>query len=92
MPNSSLPTGAGHFPRRRWLCNQLRIRGALLPTTRKAEKQPRGYELDPAEVTFESGQKADSNVLTKQYIYNNDVGSREGARVFTSVGRYIDKC
>jgi hypothetical protein len=43
-------------------------------------------------ITFESGQKADSNVLTKQYIYENDVGSREGARVFTSVGRFIDKC
>jgi hypothetical protein len=43
-------------------------------------------------ITFESGQKADSNILTKQYIYENDVGSREGARVFTSVGRFIDKC
>jgi hypothetical protein len=43
-------------------------------------------------ITFESGQKADSNTLTKQYIYENDVGRSEGARVFTSVGRFIDKC
>ncbi len=44
-------------------------------------------------ITFESGSKANgSNALTRQYIYENDVGSREGARVFTSVGRFIDKC
>ncbi len=49
-------------------------------------------------ITFESGNKANgsnansSNALTKQYIYENDAGSREGARVFTSVGRFIDKC
>jgi hypothetical protein len=43
-------------------------------------------------VTFESGQRANQNVLTRQYIYNNDVGSREGAKVKTSVGRFIDKC
>jgi len=44
-------------------------------------------------MTFESGQRANgSNVLTKRYIYNNDVGSKEGARVFTSVGRFLDKC
>jgi hypothetical protein len=30
-------------------------------------------------VTFESGYDADSRVLTRQYIYNNDVGSKEGA-------------
>ena len=43
-------------------------------------------------VTFESGQRANQNLLTRQYIYNNDVGSREGAKVKTSVGRFIDKC
>jgi hypothetical protein len=43
-------------------------------------------------VTFESGQRANQNVLTRQYIYNNDVGSREGARVSTSVGRFRDRC
>ena len=25
-------------------------------------------------------------------IYNNDLGSKEGARVMTSVGIFIDKC
>jgi len=43
-------------------------------------------------ITFESGFDANSNVLTRQYIYNNDVGSREGARVSTSVGRFRDRC
>ena len=38
--------------------------------------------------TFESG----SNELTTAHIYNNDVGSREGAKVKTSVGTFIDKC
>jgi len=32
------------------------------------------------------------NVLTRQYIYNNDVGRREGARVRTSVGPIVDRC
>jgi len=44
-------------------------------------------------ITFESGPRANgSNVLTKQYIYDNDAGSKEGARVSTSVGRFVDKC
>lgn len=43
-------------------------------------------------ITFESGQRANQNVLTRQYIYNNDVGSREGARVSTSAGRFRDRC
>ena len=43
-------------------------------------------------VTFESGYDANSRVLTRQYIYNNDVGSKEGARVSTSVGRFTDRC
>jgi hypothetical protein len=43
--------------------------------------------------TFESGSKANGrNELTTAHIYNNDVGSREGARVKTSVGTFIDKC
>ena len=43
--------------------------------------------------TFESGSKANgSNKLTTAHIYNNDVGSREGARVKTSVGTFIDRC
>ena len=63
--------------------------------------QPRSNEpfvvsrtLKPGKrMNFVSGSKANgSNALTKQYIYENDVGSREGARVFTSVGRFIDKC
>lgn len=43
-------------------------------------------------ITFKSGPNARSNVLTRQYIYDNDAGSREGARVSTSVGRFVDKC
>jgi hypothetical protein len=43
-------------------------------------------------ITFQSGPAANRNVLTKQYIFNSDVGSREGARVATSVGRFADRC
>ena len=43
-------------------------------------------------ITFESGYAANSHVLTRQYIFNSDVGSKEGARVATSIGRYVDRC
>jgi hypothetical protein len=44
-------------------------------------------------IRFESGSDANQNVLTRQYIYDNDVGSREGARVTTPSGRrFIDRC
>jgi hypothetical protein len=44
-------------------------------------------------IRFESGSGADRNVLTRQYIYNNDVGSKEGARVTTGAGtRFVDRC
>ena len=44
-------------------------------------------------IYFESGSGADHNVLTKRYIYNNDVGSKEGARVVTKSGnRFVDRC
>ncbi len=43
-------------------------------------------------ISFESGSGANTNKLTGSYIYNNDVGSREGARVSTSVGPYSDRC
>jgi hypothetical protein len=44
-------------------------------------------------VTFESGAGADRNVLSGSFIYNNDVGSKEGARVITKAGtRYTDRC
>jgi hypothetical protein len=44
-------------------------------------------------IRFESGSGADQNVLTRQYIYNNDVGSQEGARVTTASGtRFVDRC
>jgi hypothetical protein len=51
-------------------------------------------ELRPGRaITFQSGSKAKGgNELTNAYIYNSDVGSREGARVRTSVGTFIDKC
>ena len=44
------------------------------------------------QVTFESGPAANHNVLTRQYVFNSDVGSREGARVATSIGRFGDRC
>jgi hypothetical protein len=44
-------------------------------------------------ITFESGSGANHNKLTGSYIYNNDVGSREGARVTTGSGaRFVDRC
>src|SRR5215212_8653199 len=44
-------------------------------------------------ITFESGSGANNHVLTKSYIYNNDVGSKEGARVVTKSGsRFVDRC
>ena len=44
-------------------------------------------------VTFESGSGADQNKLTGNYIYNNDVGSNEGAKVITMAGtRFTDRC
>ena len=44
-------------------------------------------------MTFESGYDANQNVLTRQYIYDNNVGSREGARVITKSGaRFVDHC
>ena len=62
--------------------------------------QPRGNEpfhlsrdLDQGKaITFETGHAANSNTLTRQYIYNSDVGSREGARVVTSAGTFVDRC
>jgi hypothetical protein len=44
-------------------------------------------------VTFESGSGANHNKLTGSFIYNNDVGSKEGARVVTGSGaRFVDRC
>ena len=43
-------------------------------------------------ITFESGPSANGNVMTKKYIFNSDVGSKEGARVVTSVGPFVDRC
>jgi hypothetical protein len=43
-------------------------------------------------VTFESGPAADHNVLAHEYIFNSDVGSKEGASVRTSIGRFADRC
>ena len=42
--------------------------------------------------TFESGPAANHSVLTKQYVFNSDVGSKEVARVATSIGRFGDRC
>lgn len=44
-------------------------------------------------IAFESGRGADKNVLTGAFIYNNDVGSKEGARVITATGAvFRDRC
>jgi hypothetical protein len=44
-------------------------------------------------IYFESGSGANHNVLTHKYIYNNAVGSKEGARVVTKSGsRFVDRC
>ncbi len=43
-------------------------------------------------ISFESGSGANTNKLTGSYIYNNDVGSTEGAKVSTSVGAFYDRC
>jgi hypothetical protein len=43
-------------------------------------------------ISFESGSGANTNKLTGNYIYNNDVGSKEGAKVATSVGGFSDRC
>lgn len=69
---------------------------------RKVGSIYRPYDFEPIRVNktlrrgktiiFESGPRANGNVLTKNYIFNSDVGSREGARVATSVGRYADRC
>ena len=42
---------------------------------------------------FESAPGANgANELTGNYIFNSDVGRKEGARVATSVGRFLDHC
>jgi hypothetical protein len=43
-------------------------------------------------ITFESGPAANHHVPTELYIFSSDVGSREGARVATSVGSLVDRC
>ncbi len=43
-------------------------------------------------ITLQTGYSASSNVLTRQHIYQNNVGTSEGARVATSVGTFYDRC
>ncbi len=44
-------------------------------------------------LSFESGSGANTNKLTGSYIYNNDVGSKEGAKVIKKSGtRFTDRC
>lgn len=43
-------------------------------------------------VTFRSGQRAAGNVLTRQFIFNNDVGRAEGVAIVTSVGAFRQRC
>jgi hypothetical protein len=61
---------------------------------RSNEPFPVNEQLDPGEtVTFESGFDATQNVLVNQFIYDNEVGSQEGAEVVTSTGeRFTALC
>jgi hypothetical protein len=43
-------------------------------------------------ITFRSGRGSGANKLTGNSIYNNSVGTKEGARVNTSVGTISDRC
>lgn len=43
-------------------------------------------------IAFETGYDANSDTLTRQYIYNSDVGNEEGTRVRTSAGSFVDRC
>jgi hypothetical protein len=43
-------------------------------------------------IKFETGRGADTNRLSGRYIYSNEVGTAEGARVKTSVGTFSDRC
>ena len=43
-------------------------------------------------VTFQTGAAASTNKLTLKYIYNNSVGTQEGAKIVTSVGTFYDRC
>lgn len=43
-------------------------------------------------ITFESVPAANRHVLTKQYIFNSDVGTREVATLAPTVGRFVDRC
>jgi hypothetical protein len=53
---------------------------------------PSGSNDRGGSITFASGQAANRHVLIKQYIFNGEVGSREGARVAPSVGGFVDHC
>jgi hypothetical protein len=72
-------------------------------TIKKVRSIYRPYSYEPFKVnrklgggksvTFESGSGANRNELTGSYIYNNDVGSKEGARVVSGSGaRFVDRC
>jgi hypothetical protein len=43
-------------------------------------------------ITYTFGQGRGSHRLTRAYIFNNDVGEREGARVRTPLGAITDRC
>lgn len=43
-------------------------------------------------VTYQTGNKATTNVLSKKLIYNNEAKSAEGARVATSAGTVEKRC
>lgn len=52
-----------------------------------------GRVLKPGRaIAFQSGYDARRMVLTRQYIYDNDVGRNEGVRVRTSIGTFAGRC
>jgi hypothetical protein len=74
--------------------------GARSITVRKVGStyQPYSYEpfvvtkvLGPGEaITYQTGRAASRNVLTRNYIYNDN--GRDGAKVVTSVGTFTKAC
>ena len=62
---------------------------------RSNEPFPRDDALAPGEaITYEAGAAADGNVLTRQFVFDDDrIGVDEGAEVLTAAGeRFTQLC
>jgi hypothetical protein len=69
-----------------------RVGSIILP--RSNEPYSVTKTLQPGKsVTYQTGGAASSNVLTQQYIYDDDVKTAEGANVRISSGKFFsDRC